>query len=73
MKKLLLIFSLLIAFSSFAVPLLAQDSATLVLNNLSPEPEEINSKMATPLSRLEFLLSLAVLAFGLLIILLEVV
>ena len=55
-----------------AIPLIAQDSITTALNNLPPEPEETGSAIVTPLSRLEFTLSMIVLVFGLSVIILEI-
>jgi uncharacterized membrane protein YciS (DUF1049 family) len=71
-KKTLLILSSLIAALSFTIPLAAQDSTNATLNNLPPEPNDPVSTIVTPLSRLEFTLSMTVLAFGLLVILLEI-
>jgi hypothetical protein len=51
------------------MPLLGQDTPSIT--NLAP-PQETNGKIITPMSRLEFTLSISVLAFGLLIILLEI-
>lgn len=66
--------SILILVSSFlsALPIKAQDTMGHALNNPPPEPEELISEIITPLSRLEFSLSLVVLGFGLIIILLEI-
>ena len=52
------------------MPLWAQDTSGI--NNPLPEPETSTSTIVTPLSRLEFVLSIAVLVFGLIIILLEI-
>ena len=71
-KKIALIFCLISALPAFTLPLSAQDSINSKLNNPLPEPEDFNSKIVTPLSRLEFTLSITVLAFGFLVILLEV-
>ncbi len=70
-RKLLFIFTLLIALSFISLPLIAQDSTNTGINNLPPEPDNSGSKIVTPLSRLEFTLSITVLAFGLLIILFD--
>ena len=72
-KKALSIIGLVTAVVFFAIPLLAQDSITSVLSNPPPEPEETGSVIITPLSRLEFTLSMIVLAFGLSVIILEII
>lgn len=64
--------NLLITFSFITLPVLAQDTANAAFNNLPPEPDDSGSKIVSPLSRLEFILSITVLGFGLLIILLEI-
>lgn len=48
-----------------------QDSIGFAVNNLPPEPKESSNEIITPLSDLEFILSISVLVFGLLIIILE--
>jgi len=48
-----------------------QDSINSLVNNLPPEPKESINEIITPISRLEFTLSISVLVFGLLIIILE--
>jgi asparagine N-glycosylation enzyme membrane subunit Stt3 len=77
MKKKTFILCLFIAQLFFVSPIFAQDSTNFakdssVLNNPPPEPQESTTKIVTPLSRLEFTLSLTVLGFGLLVILLEI-
>jgi asparagine N-glycosylation enzyme membrane subunit Stt3 len=54
------------------LPASAQDSINSGINNTLPEPSDSGAKIITPLSRYEFTLSLIVLAFGLIIILLEI-
>lgn len=71
--KILTIIWLIIAAAFFAIPLMAQDSIITALNNPPPEPEESGSAIVKPLSRLEFTLSLIVLAFGLAVIILEII
>ena len=68
MKK-VLVFSLLITTLFFTIPVFAKDVINSSLNN-SP-PEESDSNIHFPISHLEFTLSLTVLAFGLLVIILE--
>lgn len=72
MKRRIFIFILLITFSFITLPVLAQDTTNTAFNNLPPEPDDSGSKIVSPLSRLEFILSITVLGFGLLIILLEI-
>ncbi|MGI8582872.1 MAG: hypothetical protein ACR2KX_11770 [Chitinophagaceae bacterium] len=72
MKRRIFILNLLITFSFITLPVLAQDTANAAFNNLPPEPDDSGSKIVSPLSRLEFILSITVLGFGLLIILLEI-
>jgi magnesium-transporting ATPase (P-type) len=71
-RRILFILILLITFSFITLPVLAQDTANAAFNNLPPEPDDSGSKIVSPLSRLEFILSITVLGFGLLIILLEI-
>lgn len=70
-NKKLIILRLLVGLSFFTIPLLAQDSINSIIDNPPPEPEDADSNIIPPLSRLEFTLSMIVLAFGLLVILLE--
>ncbi len=67
--NLFLIHSIFILLIS--MPLLAQNT-TGVNNNPPTEPETLNAPIVTPLSRLEFVLSISVLLFGLIIIVLEI-
>lgn len=78
-KKTFLILCLFVAILFFAFPIFAQDSTKFAhdstnntINNLPPEREDFGAKSVTPLSRLEFTLSMTVLVFGLLVILLEI-
>ena len=73
MKKIVVscIISLLLLISSATITVLGQDSSSTVINNPPPEPETSTSAVVTPLSRYEFVLSISVLSFGLIIILLE--
>ncbi|MGB5819279.1 MAG: hypothetical protein WBG90_07315 [Saonia sp.] len=72
MKKILFGFLIFLAFL-FSLSIFGQDSIDFVINdNPPPEPEDSNSIVVTPLSRLEFILSISVLAFGLVVILLEI-
>lgn len=70
MKKKLIQFLIYSIILLISIPILGQD--TLGINNPLPEPETSTSAIVTPLSRLEFVLSISVLIFGLLIILLEI-
>jgi asparagine N-glycosylation enzyme membrane subunit Stt3 len=72
-RKALSIIGLLTIAVFFAIHLMAQDSIIAGLNNPPPEPEETSSAIVTPLSRLEFTLSMIVLAFGLSVIILEII
>ena len=69
-KKLILFLIYSIFILLISMPLWAQDTSGI--NNPLPEPETSTSTIVTPLSRLEFVLSIAVLVFGLIIILLEI-
>ncbi|MDT7830110.1 hypothetical protein RQM65_15690 [Pricia sp. S334] len=56
-----------------SVSIMAQDTLnTELLNNAPPSPENLNATVITPMSRLEFRLSLSILGFGLVVILLEI-
>ena len=69
-KKLTAFLAYLVFLLLFAMPLLGQDSTGI--DNPPPEPDISTTKIVTPLSRLEFILSISVLSFGLIIILLEI-
>jgi hypothetical protein len=69
-KKLMLFLAYSIFISLASMPLLAQD--TTGVDNPPPEPEASDAAIVTPLSRLEFVLSVSVLVFGLIIIFLEI-
>lgn len=56
---------------SIALRLDAQEIEPEVLSNAPPEPEDDSTNTITPLSRLEFQLSIVVLSFGLLVMILE--
>jgi len=71
-RRILLILTFLIALSFTTLQITAQDTANSVLSNPPPEPADGGSKIIAPLSRFEFTLSITVLAFGLVIILLEI-
>ncbi len=71
-KKPLLILGSSITALFLTIPLLAQDSSNAIPDNPPPEPADLGSRAVTPLSRLEFTLSMTVLVFGLLVILLEI-
>ena len=53
------------------VVMFGQDSSITSTVNPPPEPDSAGPSIVTPLSRLEFVLSISVLAFGLIIIILE--
>src|SRR5688572_7829966 len=61
----------MMALLLFAFSVMAQDTITTDINNPIPQPDT-DLKVVTPLSRLEFTLSLTVLIFGLAIIGLEI-
>jgi uncharacterized membrane protein YfcA len=67
-KKILLILTFM--FFMFSNSIIAQESKGIGINNAPPEPESTYSE--TPLSTLEFVLSTAVLIFGLIIIFFEI-
>lgn len=68
-KKIILILAFIFSISN-AMPLKAQESKALGINNAAPEPESTYTE--TPVSTLEFVLSSAVLIFGLIIIFFEI-
>jgi hypothetical protein len=70
--KLLIIFTLLFTTLFCSHSSMAQDSAQTEISNAPPEPDSSTTSTVNPLSRLEFVLSITVLIFGLIIILLEI-
>lgn len=73
MRKLIILFSMLMMLS-VTLPSIAQVNGIVKsdISNSPPIPENSNSTFFSPLTGMEFLLSLAVLVFGLLLILLEI-
>jgi hypothetical protein len=67
--KQLMLIALLMATVTLVMPIMAQDSTSLI--NVPPEPES-DSNVITPMSRFEYLLSMTILVFGLIVIGLEV-
>ncbi len=61
----------LLALSCSATILLAQEETKDTLVNTPPEPEDASGEIITPLSKLEFQLSIIVLGFGLVLIIIE--
>jgi hypothetical protein len=56
----------------YTVPhLVAQEATPSGINNPPPEPEDDSANTITPMSRLEFQLSIIVLCFGLIVIIIE--
>lgn len=73
MKNFKTIFPIIVVgILSTLTQLFGQDSTLNEIINNPPEPENFGTKVITPLSSLEFNLSIIVLCFGLIIILLEI-
>jgi hypothetical protein len=73
MRKLVIFFPLFLMLS-VSLPSIAQDKGIVKsdISNSPPVPDSSGNAFFSPLSGLEFLLSLAVLVFGLLLILIEI-
>jgi hypothetical protein len=70
-KKDILFICLILSLPSFANGL-DQDSVNSILNNPPPVPDNAPLKIVTPMSHLEFTLSMIVLGFGLSVVILEI-
>jgi hypothetical protein len=69
----LIVAILLIVFGTISNPLLAQDSLTIQNTNPPPYPERSDTQVTLRMSRYEFISSLVILAFGLIVVILEII